>query len=288
MTARRFALTASDRYLGVFKAFIDCGWEPVKLFSAPISSPMAANTQVIELAQQHKIPIQLSRMDDRNLAELADLGCELLVLASYQWRVGDWSRHLPRAINFHPAPLPGYRGPYPLVQGLLDRAPFWGMTCHKVAGDFDSGDILAERRFAVDAYECHESLDLKTQLVGRVLALDVAKNLDALWDAAQPQGPGRYVQNWTDADREIDFSRSVEDIALQLRAFGDFECLATVNGVRFFVRRALCWPVAHTLAPGTLVYIDGTRYVVACRDGFMALLQWSMLPAGVRVDSSLR
>ena len=288
MRARRFAVTASDRYIGVVNAFLDCGWEPVKLFTAPITTYMASNTKVLELAQSRKIPIQLSRMQDSDLAQLRALDCELLVMASYEWRIGDWTPHIARAINFHPAPLPNYRGPYPLVQGLRDRQTEWAATCHKVAPELDCGDILAEHRFALESYERHESLDLKVQMASAQLAIQVAVNLDQLWDQASAQGIGNYVGRWTDADREIDFNSTVDEIALTLRAFGDFECLAVVNGLRYFVRHAHCWPMAHHTAPGTLLHSEGTRHVVACRDGCVALLDWNLLPPTVKTRSDLR
>ena len=288
MRPGKFAMTASDRYIGVIRAFMECGWQPVKLFSSPITDPMSSNRQVIALAQQHNIPIQLNRMDERDLAGLRNDGCELLVLASYQWRGGNWAAYLPRAINFHPAPLPRYRGPYPLVQGILDRRSVWATTCHKVATEFDAGDILAARHFDLGVNECHESLDLKAQIETAQLASTVAQDIDRLWDAAVPQTAGTYIKMWTDADREIDFHCTVHEIDLKLRAFGNFECLARVNGMQYFVRRAVCWPVQHNCAPGALAHVDGSRYVIACKDGCVALLDWSLVPPGVRIASADR
>ena len=285
---KRFAITASDRYMGVFQAFIDCGWEPVKLFTAPIDSHMASNQKVVELAQSRNIPIQLSRMGEHDMLGLKDLGCDLLVVASYQWKIGNWEKYLPRAVNFHPAPLPDYRGAYPLIQGLLDRRKQWAFTCHKVAPNFDSGDILAAEEFPISADECHESLDIKSQLASKRLATRVAKDLDALWDGARVQGAGNYVKLWTDADREIDFNASADSIGLQLRAFGNFECMASLNGMRYFVRRAVCWTEAHGYSPGTVVHIDGLHYVVACKDGYVTLLDWSLIPPGMKIYATFR
>ncbi len=288
MRPGKFAITACDRFIGVMRAFIECGWQPVKLFSSPITDPMASNRHVIALAQQHKIPIQLNRMEERDLAGLRDEGCELLVVASYQWRIGDWAPFVSRAINFHPAPLPRYRGPYPLVQGILDGRSQWATTCHKLAAEFDTGDILAARNFDLLPNECHESLDLKTQIETAQLATAVAKDLGRLWDAATPQGEGHYIEMWADADREIDFHCTVQEIDLKLRAFGNFECLARVNDLLYFVRRAVCWPVAHNCAPGALAHVDGSHYVIACKDGCVALLDWSLVPAGTRIESASR
>ena len=288
MSPGKFAFTASDQYIGVINAFLDFGWKPLKLFTAPITGHMASNNRVIELAQSHGIPIQLSKMDENDMIQLQDEGCELLVLGSYQWRVGNWSKYLPRAINFHPAPLPSYRGPYPLVQGILDRRSVWATTCHKVAAELDTGDVLATRYFALGATECHESLSLKAQIETQQLARFVAKDIESLWESACPQGDGTYVPMWSDVDRTIDFKCTIEVIELKLRAFGNFECLANVNGMRHYVRRAVCWLVDHECEPGTLVHADGSRYVVACKDGCVALLDWSLVPPGTRIMSLVR
>jgi methionyl-tRNA formyltransferase len=53
MSPGKFAFTASDQYIGVIKAFLDCGWKPLRLFTAPITGHMASNNRVIELAQSH-------------------------------------------------------------------------------------------------------------------------------------------------------------------------------------------------------------------------------------------
>lgn len=285
MAARRFAITATDRYIGVFKAFVEAGWEPVKLFTAPTDDRLFHNKATIAYASSLGLDIQLSPLDEAALADLGQRQCELLVVASYQWRIGDWAPHLPHAINFHPSPLPLYRGPYPLVQGLLDRQPRWGVSCHKLAPEFDRGDILASRQFDVAEDECHESLDLKTQIAARQLAAAVALNFDGLWAGAQPQHEGSYVKLWRDEDRTLDFAQPVAELQRRLRAFGRFECLATLNKVVFHVRRAVAWVDGHRFPPGAVVHTDGPRLVVACRDGYIALLEWSLLAPGSSTET---
>jgi methionyl-tRNA formyltransferase len=171
---------------------------------------------------------------------------------------------------------------------LLDQRSTWAITCHKVAENFDTGDILAAQEFKLASDECHESLDIKSQLAGKQLAIAVANNIENLWNAATPQGAGNYVKLWTDANREIDFNASAGDIALQLRAFGNFECIATLNGMRYFIRRAISWVEEHPLAPGTLAHIDGLHYVIACKDGYVTLLDWSLIPPGMKIYATFR
>jgi methionyl-tRNA formyltransferase len=72
-----------------------------------------------------------------------------------------------------------------------------------------------------------------------------------------------------------------------LRAFGRFECLAEVNKVLFHApRRGLGEP--HRFPPGAVVHSDGPRLVLACSDGYVALLEWSLLAPGTPTDTLLR
>lgn len=273
----RFAITASDRYLGVFETLVNAGWEPVKLFATVVDDHRHHNRAIIKYAQQLAIDVQFSRLRESDMRELALKGCDLLVVASYNWRIGDWRSHLKYAINFHPSPLPEGRGPYPPVHALLENRKSWGVTCHRVSREFDAGEILDQEEFPISADECHESLDLKIQMAAKRLAGRVAANFAPLWDNAQPQGPGSYTRLWTTADRTLDFSQGVEDILRRVRAFGLIEAMATVNEVAIFVRRAVGWLESHQYRPGALIHVNDLSMVVAAKDGYIGIVEWSML-----------
>jgi methionyl-tRNA formyltransferase len=273
----RFAITATDRYLGVFDAFLAAGWEPIRLFTVPTDGRLFSNSIVVERARARKMDIQLSRLKARDLESLRDDGCDVLVVASYQWRILEWEKFVPHAVNFHPSLLPQFRGPYPLVNGLLARTRHWGATCHKLAPEYDSGDILAQRGFDVAPGETHETLDLRTQIAMSSLATEVALNFKTLWTGAKPQGAGTYAPLFDDSQRTIDFAQSVDQILNTVRAFGRFECLATVGGVRTHIARAEGWQEPHRFAPGQVVHRHELAMVVACSDGFIALLEWHIL-----------
>jgi methionyl-tRNA formyltransferase len=273
----RFAATVTDRYLGVLESLVERGWRPLKLFTTAVDSRLHHNSAVIEFARRLGVEVQISRLTDENLRELGQRGCEALVVASYRWRIGDWRSHLKRAINFHPSPLPRGRGPYPLPAAILERAAVWGVTCHKLEQEFDSGDVLRSLEFALSDQESHDSLDLRVQLAARRLSADVADHFDQYWSSATAQGPGSYYPMWTERDRTLDFSRNIEDLLRQLRAFGALECIASLNQLRFFVRRAIGWTEPHALPAGTVAHINSLAMVVAVADGFIGLTEWSLI-----------
>jgi methionyl-tRNA formyltransferase len=80
----------------------------------------------------------------------------------------------------------------------------------------------------------------------------------------------------------------VEQILNTVRAFGRFECLATVNGARVYVAQAAGWQEAHSAMPGTVVHAYGLATVVACRDGHIAMLDWHLFGANAVTGTTAR
>ncbi len=122
-------------------------------------------------------------------------------------------------LNFHPAPLPDYRGVGGYNVAVLDGLSEWGVSCHFVDERFDTGDLVEVDRFAIDPEaETAFSLDLRSQerllaLFERVLARVAAG--EELPRA--PQGEGRYV---TRAEfHELRVVRPGDDLSRKLRAF---------------------------------------------------------------------
>lgn len=272
----RFAIAAKDLYQDVFDVLIDKGWTPVKFFSNPVpsSSLFNSNSYVVGRAEALGIPIQLSRITDDDLRELAVRGCDVLVVAGHRWRIGNWQAHIPHAVNFHPSPLPVGRGRYPAVRAVLDGYSDWGVTCHRLAADFDTGDILAREVFPLTAQECHESLTLKVQMATKRLAGRVADDFEALWAAAEPQVGGSYWPLWSQDDRVLDFAKPVETILRKVRAFGLLETLVQTNGGQLRVRRAVGWTEAHGHTPGRVVQKHNGMVVFAAADGYIGLVEW--------------
>lgn len=275
----RFALTCTDRYLGVFQTLVQGGWQPARLFTTPVDHRIHENKAVLAYAAELGIPVHFSRLGESDLAALAADGVSTLVVASYNWKIPDWRPHLRYALNFHPSPLPIGRGPYPLVNALLEGLATWGVTCHQLTDALDAGPVLVQERFPLAADESHDSLDLKVQLAAKRLAARVATELPTLWESATPQvaAEGCYWRHWNEADRTLDFSQALAAVQQRLRAFGRIECIAVVNEVRIFVRRAVGWPERHTHRPGAVVHVDGDTLVVAVPDGLLAILEWNLL-----------
>jgi methionyl-tRNA formyltransferase len=122
-------------------------------------------------------------------------------------------------LNFHPAPLPDYRGVGGYNVAILEGRTSWGVSCHFVDERFDTGDLVEVERFAIDdEAETAFSLDLKSQ--DHLLAL-FQRVLERVL-AGEPlprerQGEGRYVSR-AEFD-ELRVVRPGDDLGRKLRAF---------------------------------------------------------------------
>ena len=152
------------------------------------------------------------------------------------------------------------------LRAILEQRKTWAMSCHKVAPEFDTGDLMAAEEFALHEDESHESLNLKLQIAAGSLARRVAPNFTELWDKATPQGTGEYWPVFSEAERTLDFRTPVATILRTFRAFGNLECYAHLNRERIYVRRALGWPEPHGLRPGSVAHVNGQEVVIAVQE----------------------
>jgi len=141
-------------------------------------------------------------------------------------------------LNFHPAPLPDFRGVGGYNLAILEALEEWGVSCHFVDASLDTGDLVEVERFPIDREGATAlSLDIDTQewlaglferVVGRLLSGEELPR--------SPQGEGRYVSQ--EEFERLRVIRAGDDLERKLRAF---------------------WYPPH---PGALVEVDGRLLTV--------------------------
>ena len=216
-------------YLGIdllkpaLDALLDEGCHVLKLFTCPVDNVTEFNTAVIQTARERGIPYTLDRITAADLDGLARAGCELLVCAGYYYRAPVTGAF--PLVNFHPTPLPVGRGSWPMPRLILDGAEQGGVTAHKMAADFDTGDILLQERFPLGEREDHRTYMEKVyeRLPGMVHAL--VRGLPGVLAGARPQGPGEYWPLPSEADWTVTPDMDVLQADRILRAFYGYECV---------------------------------------------------------------
>ena len=122
-------------------------------------------------------------------------------------------------LNFHPAPLPEFRGLGGYNVAILEGLREWGVSCHFVDERFDTGDLVEVERFAIKP-DAHTALSLDLEsgerlvgLFGRVIDRALAgEDLPR-----EPQGDGRYISR--EEFEGLRVVRPGDDLERKLRAF---------------------------------------------------------------------
>ncbi len=271
----RFAFAGIDMLAPTFEALLQCDWTPRKLFTRPCDGLVDFNERVVGIARQHALPIQATRITPADIAALADDGVECLVVAGYKWRITGWEGVIPYAFNIHPSLLPEARGPFPVIRALIEGRGEWGVSAHKLAHDFDTGDILGREGFALAPSDTLDSVMIRCQFAAGRLAARIAQDLPAYWGNAEIQGKGSYWDRPSDTDRQLRFDAGTRSVLDTVRAFGRVETIARLDGHDYHVAAACGWEEEHGMPAGQVVHDHGGHLTITTRDGFVVLTRWS-------------
>jgi methionyl-tRNA formyltransferase len=162
--------------------------------------------------------------DSQVYEDLDILKPDLVVSCLYPKKIKQPLIQTPRlgCINFHPAPLPKYRGMGGYGLAILNDEKTWGCTAHYVDEEFDTGAVIESTEFSVDDQETAISLekksmnslcDLFVSVMGKVNPYNKLPSLD------QPK-EGRYTSlKEFEAMKTIDPAEDLESINRKIRAF---------------------------------------------------------------------
>jgi len=180
--------------------------------------PFTSEEQRVDLvAERHGLPLASAEEIQHEPPEDVDLVVSFL----FWQRIREPLLSAGRAgcLNFHPAPLPDMRGLGGYNVAVLEGMSEWGVSCHFVDRELDTGDLVEVERFPIDPDTATAfSLDLDSQQ--RLLGLFqrvMRRALDGEELPRTPQGEGRYVGR-----EEFESLRRVrpgDDLDRKLRAF---------------------------------------------------------------------
>ena len=145
-------------------------------------------------------------------------------------------------INFHPAPLPEYKGVSVYNFGILNNEKTWGTTAHIMEDEFDTGDIIKYNKFDIlknteTAYTLREK-SRKYLLNLLSLVIDDIINSVSLSKKKQNKVGNYYSKKMLNDARIITNFDNEETIQRKIRAFW-------------------CPPYS-----GAAIYINGKEYTI--------------------------
>ncbi|MFC3768613.1 formyltransferase family protein [Paenibacillus sp. GCM10012303] len=101
-------------------------------------------------------------MLSRNKLESLDIILSYYYQKKLEQSILDYPKN--KCINFHPAPLPKYRGVGNYSKCIMDETNYWGVSAHFMDETYDNGELIKVLTFEVfSRNETYISLEQKTQ-----------------------------------------------------------------------------------------------------------------------------
>ena len=194
---------------------------------------------------------------------------------------------LPRlgTINLHPAPLPRYRGPFPIEWAFRNDDPELGFTVHRMAGAFDTGAILAQGHVPIhDDDEPGDVLGRLPPLMQALLGHAIERVIRGEPGDEQDDNQASYAGPFEPAWRIVDWSQPARTIHNQVRSWTGIRdmplgAIGAIDGEQVnVIRTRLIVGDGDSPASGsagTVLRRDGDQLVVQCGDAPLELLNWT-------------
>lgn len=218
----KIAYIGIDLFFTALKSLVECGCEIAEIFTCKTDNKTEFNLKIIDYAKKNNIPYQLTRITKEDIGRLKEKGCEFAVCAGYYYRIpADTGFPI---VNIHPSLLPVGRGSWPMPQTILKGLEKSGVTVHKIAEGFDTGDILIQREFELEKSETLVSFMDKVYSLIPELIKELTGKFEYLWNNAVPQTGGDYWVSPCREDMTVTREMSAEEADRILRAFLGCEC----------------------------------------------------------------
>ena len=176
------------------------------------------------------------------------------------------------AINVHPGRLPQYRGVNPMW-AIYRGEPEIDVSVHRLASEFDTGDVLAVQTAVLDATPTPEHiLDLWTATTGPTLDAAVTRLVAGDRGEPQPAGDVELLPLFSPRDGELDWHETTRTLMCRWTAcaLGGTAVTLPIEGQRRGVVGLRVVSDAETSAPpGTVLSSLGHDHIVAARDGLL-------------------
>ncbi len=176
-------------------------------------------------AQQLGLPVlQPPRVrDEKFIADLRALLPDLIVVAAYGQILPQSVLDLPRhgCLNVHTSLLPKYRGAAPIQWALANGDAETGVTIMKMDAGLDTGDIVAQRRTAIQAADDSATLHDRLARLGAELLVQTIPDYVAgkIQPRPQPAEGVSHAPKIKKEDGRIDWNLPAKTIWNRLRAF---------------------------------------------------------------------
>lgn len=212
-----------DLFYDCFKALVKHPKvEIVALYTYNTDNVFEFNKKIVALAKRKIIPVFYNKITKTEIEKYFADGVFATVSAGYIHKIPVLDQNIFKGVNVHPSLLPVGRGAWPYPTTILKGLTESGVTLHKLADGFDTGDIILQSQYPVAPDETLDSLTKKSQKSAKQAITKLFNNFMPLWQNATPQTDGEYWREANDADRTLSETQTCEEARRIIRAFGSY------------------------------------------------------------------
>ena len=218
-------------------------------------------------------------------AELAALGCDVMVVAAYGLILPQAVLDIPRKVsgfgclNIHASLLPRWRGAAPIHRAILAGDTKTGVAIMQMEAGLDTGPVLLETFTAIGARETTGQLHDRLATLGAEAIVHVLTRLARGYELASAAQSGlgvTYAHKITPNEAQVNWSASAVEIDRQIRAFNPAPgAWTTWRGEKLKLWASELVPVPSCLGgtPGTVMAIEGEHLLVSCGSSVLAITE---------------
>lgn len=206
---------------------------------------------------------------------LTDNGIDLILIGTWKEKILPTIYTIPRigTVNIHPSLLPKYRGPNPYLQVIKNREPFSGFTFHKVDENFDTGDILYQKRIDIPSFYTSKELREFTANEVKKALPEFLSELEQgnVTPLKQDETLASYYTDITPDDMMLDFeNETAEEIVARIKALHPWlPCYITVEN-EFYIPN----PYKLSIEDTEPIYDIKNKLIKArCKDGRVVVMK---------------
>lgn len=268
-------------------ALLNTPHEIVAVFTQP-DRPAGRGRQlkpgpVKQLALEHQLPVlqPVSLKTPESMQQLKGLEADVMVVAAYGLLLPAQVLKLPRygCLNIHASLLPRWRGAAPIQRAILAGDTQTGITIMQMDTGLDTGAMLLKKSCTITPEDTGASLHDRLAELGAEAIVEALAQLPDLKLTPQDESQVTYAKKLSKSEAQIDWHRSAEDIARQVRAYNPWPVAQTsANGQTLRIWAAEELTLQEDAAAGQIIRLNKQGIDVACGKGMLRITR--LQPAG--------
>lgn len=266
-------------------ALLDAGYSVVGVFTQPDRPAgrgkklTACPVKVRALERECEV-FQFEKIKTpEGVAQLKALQPDVIVTAAFGQILTQEILDIPPhgVVNVHASLLPRHRGSAPINWCILQGEKVAGVTTMLTARGIDTGDMLLKSQTEIGALETAGELTVRlSEMGGKLLVETLEKYLSGeIRPIPQEESASSYEPMLEKEMGAIDWTRSADEIACQVRGLNPWPCAYTdyaAGQLKVYLAKPV--DTAADVEPGTVIASSAKEgLVVVCGQGCLELLE---------------